>query len=176
MCCRQWLQGLLELQSEGKWERSILKKEPDWSLLCSLCTFQLVLLLTFSIPHGTLRQICIHIFPLFVYNTQDPEVKQWFAILGNGARCPCPQCERAHLNMNESGPEPPWSLELMHRLPVLSGLSTVFFFPFAEQQLPYGLSFSQSTAKLQTLLTVNWMEKDVSYRFPPVATPQEHLQ
>lgn len=154
MCCRQWLQGLLELRSEGKWERNILKKEPDWSLLCSLCIFQLVLRLTFSIPHGTLMQICIHIFfSLFVCNTQDPEVKQWFAILGNVARCPCPQCERAHLNMNESGPEPPWSLELMHRLPVLSGLSTVlfFFFPFAEQQLPYGLSFSQSTAKLQTL-------------------------
>lgn len=57
------------------------------------------------------------------------------------ARCPSPQCERAHLNMNESGPEPPWSFELMHRLPVLSSLSTVlgvFFLPLPNNSYHMG--------------------------------------
>lgn len=55
------------------------------------------------------------------------------------AQCPCPQCERTHLNMNESGPEPPWSFELMHRLPVLSGLSTVLlFFPMLNNSYHMG--------------------------------------
>lgn len=38
-------------------------------MLCSLCIFQLVLLQTFSIPHGTLMQICLHFFFSSLYIT-----------------------------------------------------------------------------------------------------------